>query len=881
MLRTFAWLAAASSALWLSTALALGLGEIDVKSKLNQRFLATIPLTSVAADEAENILVNLASNDDFARAGIDRAEYLSSLSFTVKTDEGTPRIVITSKQIAREPFLSFLLDVRGKSGRILREYTVLLDPPEFAQTAKPATAVAKPEAKPAAPAEFYETPEESAKRAMPAEEAEPAPAASADAATAPVSEQAAAVPEESTAAAAPISKPAAAGSYGPVQPKETLWSIATKLRPDPSISMDQVLLALYNSNPKAFDSNFQGLRKGSVLSVPSAEQMRAISPAAAKARVAELRGAKPPPKTGKAATQQQAIPRSAAEAMKEEAPASAAAAKPAADKAGEAKIPAPAPAEKKTEGISPPPTPPSTVSSAVDTQPQTKTEAAPSQPPNQTAGAGAQAAITETASAPVPAPLAESATTIPPAPHAPAATPTPPVPAEAPKTTVVSPPSSTAEQSAGLLDGLPDLLLPAGGAVALILASFFGWRYWRKKQAAKKSLSASAAVKEVLAAAGKVPSKTVYPSLAATQFGDETEQDKLFAEAAADHLHPAAKVPESAPVKTADRTQKVESTMAMTVPDLNATQIVEAPAAKTVQSTAAPASERVDFDVTSQFAAETMSINLDANDPISEADFHLAYGLYDEAALLLKQAAEKEPGRPELRVKLAETYFAATKPAEFQQVAETLKNQLPGAEWQKLAIMGRQLCPDAAIFKGGDDNDTLSGNVDLAFDEPSEAVAAIAELAPMGGKQPASSSLDFKLQELELPQIEEPKLDVSAADDVMDFKLDRPAQDAKADATPNLGTENFDLSDVFESKPATSAATQTDEGVEIRLDDFDLGADNSTISGGDEAGTKLDLARAYVDMGDNDMARSLLNEVLHQGSADQKKEAEALIGRLA
>ncbi|MGV2482159.1 UNVERIFIED_CONTAM: tetratricopeptide repeat protein, partial [Salmonella enterica subsp. enterica serovar Weltevreden] len=67
-----------------------------------------------------------------------------------------------------------------------------------------------------------------------------------------------------------------------------------------------------------------------------------------------------------------------------------------------------------------------------------------------------------------------------------------------------------------------------------------------------------------------------------------------------------------------------------------------------------------------------MQINLDANDPVAEADFHLAYGLYDEAILLLKQAAQKDPGRSELGVKLAETYFAAGRPTEFQETAESL-----------------------------------------------------------------------------------------------------------------------------------------------------------------------------------------------------------------
>lgn len=88
MSRILALLIVLSPALWVSTAWAIGLGEIEVNSRLNQRFSATIPLTSVAPEEADGLRVGLASNADFARAGIERTEYLSSLVFTVRTEGG-------------------------------------------------------------------------------------------------------------------------------------------------------------------------------------------------------------------------------------------------------------------------------------------------------------------------------------------------------------------------------------------------------------------------------------------------------------------------------------------------------------------------------------------------------------------------------------------------------------------------------------------------------------------------------------------------------------------------------------------------------------------------------------------------------------------------
>ncbi|MFT4046110.1 MAG: hypothetical protein QM661_05370, partial [Solimonas sp.] len=119
-----------AASLWLSTAAALGLGEIQMRSRLNQRFDAVIPLTSTSADEAANLCVALAGAADFTRAGIERADYLTSLRFSVATD-GAPRIEIHSEQIAHEPYVQLLLDIRGGSRRMLRQYTVLLDPPGF------------------------------------------------------------------------------------------------------------------------------------------------------------------------------------------------------------------------------------------------------------------------------------------------------------------------------------------------------------------------------------------------------------------------------------------------------------------------------------------------------------------------------------------------------------------------------------------------------------------------------------------------------------------------------------------------------------------------------------------------------------------------------
>jgi hypothetical protein len=97
-------------------ALALGLGEIDVSSNLNQRLVATIPLTEISDEDLETVSVAIAPNDAFERAGLERSEYLSTLNFEVRNDEGRPRVVVTSSAIAREPVLNLLVQARWAGG---------------------------------------------------------------------------------------------------------------------------------------------------------------------------------------------------------------------------------------------------------------------------------------------------------------------------------------------------------------------------------------------------------------------------------------------------------------------------------------------------------------------------------------------------------------------------------------------------------------------------------------------------------------------------------------------------------------------------------------------------------------------------------------------
>jgi pilus assembly protein FimV len=837
MRRTLSRVAALIPALAIGAAAALGLGEIDVSSRLNQRFVASIPLYDVTAEDLANLRVGIASNADFERAGLERPAFLSSLRFEVKTD-GRPRIDITSDETAREPVLTLLLNVSEGSSRVTREYTVLLDPPDYRASGSDST-------------RFYETATESQRS--------PAPTAAATAAT-PVPPAPPAVPQTTPQAAptpeAPIEPDSAElpGRYGPVGAQETLWSIATRLRP-PAATMDQILLALYRGNPQAFDRGINGLLKGAVLNVPSSEEVLAVSAAAAREEVMQLRGE---PRTA-------ATPR----------PAATAAPTPIATP-----TPIPTPTPQDTPAPTPVPVPLPDLEPPEDAQseplmPDTAAtdEALPTQP-----AADVDAFIEDEIVAPTPA------------------APTAIEEEEVVEEDVVEAPPARPEPSSSLAGSL---LIPLAlgllvlGGVGFLVARLLARR---KKDGAvlpaagsghlaarPASVAKPAAATTAAAAAAAGAAVTKGKTTPSDEFAElEALQATLEAEAAtggADTAQRATTQFERSPLGHTDSAAVTEQF---------ATAQFD-PAAQAPPSSA----DNVDFDLTGQFESQTVQINLDANDPLSEADFHLAYGLYDEAALLLRQAIEREPGRNDLQVKLAETYFAAGKAAEFEACAASLKSQLNVSDWQKISIMGQQLTPGSSLFADGGGAQAASGDVDL--DLGGDAAPAQREAADQG-------ALDFKLDELDTPQVDAPDLKLAAVDkgEALEFDLSEfdlassdageagAAEAARAAPAKDSATVDFDLDfSGFDTPPADNAAAPTTQGDagglgDIRLDDVDLGDAGVGEGGGgfDDAGTKLDLARAYVDMGDNEMARSLLDEVLAQGSEQQKSDARALIDRL-
>jgi len=251
-----------------ATLYALGLGEIRLNSALNQPFDADIEVIAPTREELAELKVTLASNEMFARYGIDRPAYLSNFDFSVsRARDGQVTVKVTSNRSITEPFVTILVEANWGRGRLLREYTVLLDPPVFMPSQpeqnRPVTA-----------------PESGARTEGRIERA-PAPAEP----TRPVPAPESVTQEETTA---PVSAPAAVGGSYEVQRNDTLSRIARQVNPNASGgAQNQTMIALFRANPEAFAGNINRLKAGSVLRIPDLAEIEAISRSEASAEVAQ------------------------------------------------------------------------------------------------------------------------------------------------------------------------------------------------------------------------------------------------------------------------------------------------------------------------------------------------------------------------------------------------------------------------------------------------------------------------------------------------------------------------------------------------------------------------------------------------------------------
>ena len=233
---------------------AAGLGKLTILSALGQPLSAEIDLVSVQKDELATLAARLAAPEAFTQANIQYSPALVGVRLSIeKRAQGQPYIKISSSRPVNEPFLSLLVELSWAQGRLVREYTALVDPPGFtpgAPTSAPYVAVAPP----------------AASETKPVVRGPQAPAA-ADAGEAKPGVKGTAGPRRAAATGNADSK-----EYGPVKRGETLAKIAASVKPE-AVTLEQMLVNLYRSNPDAFDGNMNRLKTGKILRVPEKEQI--------------------------------------------------------------------------------------------------------------------------------------------------------------------------------------------------------------------------------------------------------------------------------------------------------------------------------------------------------------------------------------------------------------------------------------------------------------------------------------------------------------------------------------------------------------------------------------------------------------------------------
>jgi pilus assembly protein FimV len=962
-----------------TSALALGLGEIHLNSALNSPLDAEIDITGASPEELSGLSAALASRDSFARYGLDYPAFLGAVRMQVgRAADGRSVIHVQSAQSVTEPFATLLVDVNWARGHLVREYTVLIDPPVFTpQGTQAPAAVAAPSAGGTA-------------RGGSVERAPSAPA------PAPMTSPA---PALSTAAGG-----AGPGSTYRVRRGDTLSAIATATYG--AAERQRGVVAIYRANPAAFERNMNELRSGAELQLPAKSDLDAISPAEATAEV-HRQYAEWSQSRANAGGQLRLVP-----------PQEPGGAAPGAGGGGSA----------------------ATAEAGALQQRVNELEAQLAEQRRLVELRNAELAeLQRKLGQPVtPAPAPEAA---PPAATPPpeaaaqpetAAAPPPPAKPAAAKPAARPRPAAAAERGGSILDWiLENWYLPLALVVALV-AGFLGLRKMRERQGVEFDRSL-----DRLSTAFEEP-PPLRPRQSETQTLralPDTQAETFLVEESGTHEQPRI-TPRAA----------------------------RAPA---------PAAVEVEDTVAAGPVTALATGGIGEGDPLAEADFHMAYGLYDQAADLVKIAISREPQRRDLKLKLLEVYFVWGNREQFlvtaRELAATRDQAMPG-EWEKTVIMGRQIAPEDPLFAGagalggaataGVDLNLEGGQNRIDFDllgEPSVALATPEESvdldlgAALGdkdrtgeAKRVSDTGVDFVLDDPlrgaestgitrempeqesaqsgvtaevtaldttvsgDAPTVEQPQLVVGdhptirqklepragdmphaertaevALDDLgLDLSaiegaegevsfdatgesptllasLDETARErmasqpdtAKTSSTPGIsesGTWLFTESDLASMLPpeeprpegpaeaATAIApapgidtSMTGQVAALKLDglkdvdldlggpptdatgthkmapgqllDFDLGAGTAAGPGPSadtqrlaveqalpdlepatmsEVGTKLDLARAYMDMGDPEGARSILEEVLSEGSVSQKQEARRLIDSL-
>ena len=970
---------------------ALGLGEIELQSWLNEPLDAEISLRQSAGVDPGDVFVNVAPEAAYQRVGLERNQFLSKLKFEVVTgSDGNLAINVSSREPVREPYLNFLLELTWPNGRLMREYAVLVDPPVYAEESGVQEQVSAPVS---------------------------------SAASAPARQTTTRSPESVRREAAVQRAPARGyqpDSFGPTGPSDTLWSIAQRMRPDSSVSMQQMMLAIQDLNPDAFiDGNINKLKRGQVLRAPTLDQIQSRTKAEANRVVArqneEFQSPRPVDATRTA--QAESAPAQAAGtagadgtdelkllvAEEETSPRTddeGGSAGGDGEQAGGADAGNAVAMEeldatrRENEELS---------SRLQDMQEQVQTlqrllelknsQLAELQDMTQEEAAATLAAEGESAQASAAgadanaegetAAATESADAEEPAAQAGES-------AEARE-------GESADTEAGMAEGSADTTAAMSGAGEQAEASAAEGDSESAEAPATGGDASGSGQSDVTGA------DTTEQSGADAESAEATESAEAGAPAAAvapaqEETKPQPKPSQTAPAKEKGFFGQLMGTILGNpmyqialggglILLLLLLLLVARKNAKREQDfydefnrgEDESADDSVDLGPAAAVAGSDQEETADA---LTEAETYIAYGRNDQAIEVLETAISREPSRADLRLKLLSVYadnqdrdafekqygeVAALEDESALQEAEAIRSRLDEAEsMPSIDDLESQLRSDSFSLADNEPGQALSFETpeqepeedwslsdELKADEFEAAADEVKEnefgelesdssletdaddnsvefdlsdfeldaedagLDQLDSEQPAEEEIDLGLEgesldesfldeldaelekvsgeegsleelDLEDSSLDELELDVSDEDLALmeEFSEDSESPEVDEelgleDALQELETEEDPLGDVpvVEPEPEAEAVTPAtgldiDES-DLEDDDFDF------LAGTDEAATKLDLARAYIEMGDSDGARDILEEVALEGNDDQKAEAQELLKNLS
>ncbi len=818
---------------------AFGLGEIEINSALNQPMDAEIELVGFNAASIDEVQVELASQQMFERVGVPRPYILTRLKFTPMISKGKPIIRVTSTDSIREPFLTFLIDVRWAKGKLLREYTVLLDPPVFGEKAKatiqapkvatiPATKkpVSKPRAVATTPAPKVPTPSVRPKQA--------------------------AVPS-TVSKSVPLKK--TKSSTRSVRRGDTLWSIAEPYARENGVSVNQMMLAIQEANPQSFtSSNINNLKSGVVLRIP-AEDLSKYSASEALAEV-----------------------RRQWQVWKQVSQADSAVNVDASEMVDTEVMETPTPSEEQAKDAS------SSLSilgegDAVDGKAGDDAKATLKELRRQvnllkenTQSKGQENAELKGRIESLESMIKKQEDII---------SLQNEQLAQLQNTLAIDNDTSVEQTSADkqAMEAAAEALASAEQQAAEIASEM----EVKADQAIK-----AATVEPLPDFSGPIPEEF----LAAEQQAQAEQPESLVAEAevapevAAEVAVPEAEVSfveniisifkdQSKTLLYAGgalialllgwmglkrRNANVDDSelVANGLPAFEEEPSVDEMLDETVIATPDSVDEALDDletiseeDESEESAFADDDASADSDDVLAEADVYISYGLYQQAEELLKDGLAKEPGNAKYQLKLAEIYYGDKKSDEFVQHAQAMESSMDkqSPEWTKIASMGAALVPAHALFAGADSASSDSiGAGDAAATEAMET----------------SDINDFNMASEDMEDFDSDDLD----DNSLDFSFgddgevsDDVANDLDGDELEESSTAVLEASLDLDSEPSAESDLSSDEETLA----FDLDETNSDQVAADDSSDSNDV---FLDFDEDSLENELSTSVSHDGETE-------------